>query len=195
MTRSLLAWTRLGRSSANGGSASSKKACRGWRRDPELDGPGSFPPETVVAVKALACELPCEHGIPVSPLSTAEIRRAVVERGIVASIGETTVWRWLSEDAIRPWCHRSWIFPRDPDFFQKAGRVLDLYQGRLFMSRGYRRRGIRLRYGAVGKHGSIAPLGVRTPDEVYAGRAPTCEQPRPELRVGWPRGSKCASPL
>ena len=90
----------------------------------------SFPPEVVIAVKALACELPCEHGLPLSRLSTAEIRRAVVERGLVASIGETTVWRWLSEAAIRPWCHQSWIFPRDPDFFEKAGRVLDLYQGK-----------------------------------------------------------------
>lgn len=84
----------------------------------------------VVAVKALACELPHEHGIPVSRLSTAEICRAAAERGWVASIGETTVWRWLSEDAIRPWCHRSWVFPRDPDFHQKAGRVLDLYAGK-----------------------------------------------------------------
>jgi len=25
--------------------------------------------------------------------------------------------------------HRSWIYPRDPDFEEKAGRVLDLYQG------------------------------------------------------------------
>ena len=36
-------------------------------------------------------------------------------------------WRWLSRDAIRPWFHRSWIFPRDPDFAEKAGRILDLY--------------------------------------------------------------------
>jgi transposase len=36
----------------------------------------------------------------------------------------------LSQDAIRPWQHRSWIFPRDPDFQAKAGRVLDLYAGR-----------------------------------------------------------------
>ena len=84
----------------------------------------------VVAIKALACQLPQEHGIPVSRLSTAEICRAAVERGLVASIGETTVWRWLSQDAIRPWCHRCWIFPRDPDFARKAGRVLDLYAGR-----------------------------------------------------------------
>jgi hypothetical protein len=24
----------------------------------------------------------------------------------------STLWRWLPEDAIRPWRHRSWIFPR-----------------------------------------------------------------------------------
>ena len=41
-----------------------------------------------------------------------------------------TVWRWLSEDAIKPWQHRSWIFPRDPQFTAKAGRILDLYSGR-----------------------------------------------------------------
>ncbi|MGH2428840.1 MAG: transposase, partial [Candidatus Limnocylindria bacterium] len=28
------------------------------------------------------------------------------------------------------WRHRSWIFPRDPAFAAKAGRVLDLYAGR-----------------------------------------------------------------
>jgi hypothetical protein len=59
----------------------------------------------------------------------SEIRREAIRRGLVASIGETTLWRWLSEDAIRPWHHRSWIFPRDPDFANKASRVLDLYEG------------------------------------------------------------------
>jgi Winged helix-turn helix len=39
-----------------------------------------------------------------------------------------TVRRWLDGDAIRPWRYRSWIFPRDPDFEARAGRVLDLYQ-------------------------------------------------------------------
>jgi hypothetical protein len=47
--------------------------------------------------------------------------------GLVATISNTTVWRWLHEDAIRPWQHRSWIFPRDPEFAVKAGRILDLY--------------------------------------------------------------------
>jgi DDE superfamily endonuclease len=81
-------------------------------------------------VKALACELPAERGVPLSRWSSAEIAREAVTRGIVAQISGATVWRWLSEDAIRPWSYRSWIFPRDPDFRAKAGRVLDLYEGR-----------------------------------------------------------------
>jgi hypothetical protein len=83
-----------------------------------------------VAIKALACELPYESEVPLSRWSVPEIRREVIERGLVASLGETTLWRWLPEDAIRPWSHRSWIFPRDPDFERKASRVLDLYEGR-----------------------------------------------------------------
>jgi hypothetical protein len=50
--------------------------------------------------------------------------------GIVATISDKTVWRWLREDAIRPWQHRTWIFPRDPEFAVKAGRILDLYARR-----------------------------------------------------------------
>lgn len=78
-------------------------------------------------VKALACELPSLRQRPLSRLSTAEIAREAVQQGIVAQISGTTVWRWLEADAIRPWFHRSWIFPRDPHFAEKAGVVLDLY--------------------------------------------------------------------
>ncbi len=51
----------------------------------------------------------------------------MIRRGLVASISDMTIWRWLDEDAIKPWTHRSWIFPRAPDFEPKAARVLDLY--------------------------------------------------------------------
>jgi hypothetical protein len=50
-----------------------------------------------------------------------------VLRGIVVAISVATVWRYLHKDAIRPWMHRSWLFPRDPLFAQKAAGVLDLY--------------------------------------------------------------------
>jgi hypothetical protein len=78
-------------------------------------------------VKALACQLPKDLGLPLSRLTYREIAQVAVERGIAATISGATVWRWLSTDAIRPWCYRSWIWPRDPHFAHRAGRVLDLY--------------------------------------------------------------------
>ena len=84
----------------------------------------------VIEVKALACELPAALGVPLSRFSMPEIRAEVLHRGIVAEVSGSTIWRWLHEDAIRPWTHRSWLFPRDPDFERKAGRALDLYARR-----------------------------------------------------------------
>jgi hypothetical protein len=52
--------------------------------------------------------------------------REVRKSGFAATISDSTIWRWLHEDAIRPWCYRSWIFLRDPQFAEKAGRILDL---------------------------------------------------------------------
>lgn len=89
--------------------------------------PPVFPPSIAVEVKAIACQLPCQRNLPLSRLSYSEIRREVIKQGIVASISEATLWRWLSQDAIQPWRFRTWLFPRDPDFVNKAGRVLDLY--------------------------------------------------------------------
>lgn len=80
-------------------------------------------------IKALACALPKERDLPFSRLSHDDIAREAVQRGLVASISGATVWRWLSADAIKPWTYRSWIFPRDPRFAEKATRILDLYQG------------------------------------------------------------------
>jgi hypothetical protein len=57
----------------------------------------------------------------------AELGSQVRRCGLIATISDTTIWRWPNEDAIRPWQHRCWIFPRDPDFEEKAGRDLDLY--------------------------------------------------------------------
>jgi hypothetical protein len=94
------------------------------------DGRGRFPPGQIAEIKALACELPATSGRPISRWSAAEIASEAVSRGIVCQVSGTTVWRWLGEDAIRPWAWRSWVFPRDPEFAIKAGRVLDLYEHR-----------------------------------------------------------------
>ncbi len=78
----------------------------------------------------MACEAPTVSGVPLARWSIAELQREAVDRGLVATVGGTTLWRWLHRDAIRPWRHRSWLFPRDPDFAAKASPILDLYAGR-----------------------------------------------------------------
>jgi hypothetical protein len=83
----------------------------------------------VVAVKALACELPAESGVPLSRWSAPDLAVEAVNRGIVEAVSASTVRRWLAEDVLKPWQHRSWIFPRDPNFAAKAARALDLYAG------------------------------------------------------------------
>jgi hypothetical protein len=71
-------------------------------------------------------------GLPSSPrwsrpCSTVPPPTDLSATGLVEEVSTTTLWRWLEEDPSKPWRHRSWIFPRDPDFAAKAGVVLDLY--------------------------------------------------------------------
>jgi transposase len=94
---------------------------------PRSGRPRTFTAVQVAEVKALACELPTDRGLPLARWSCPDLADEAVHRGVVASVSASTVRRWLVADAIKPWQHRSWIFPRDPDFAVKAGRVLDLY--------------------------------------------------------------------
>jgi transposase len=103
-----------------------------WGREgladrPRSGRPPAFTPVQVAEVKALACQLPAEQGVPLSVWSCPELAREACTRGIAQALSPSTVRRWLSEDAIKPWQHQSWIFIRDPEFRAKAARVLDLY--------------------------------------------------------------------
>jgi len=90
--------------------------------------PRVFPAVVVAQTKAIACELPATRGVPLGRWSLSELRGELLASGLVGDVSVATVRRWLAEDAIKPWQHRSWIWPRDPEFAAKAGRVLDLYQ-------------------------------------------------------------------
>ena len=68
--------------------------------------PGVFPPEVVVTVKALACERRARAQRPLARWSMSELAAETQRTGLVASISGSTIWRWLHDDAIRPWCHR-----------------------------------------------------------------------------------------
>jgi transposase len=79
-------------------------------------------------LKALACERVAETGEPISRQSLEDLTlRAQATLG--KPISSSTVWRVLHKDAIKPWQYEHWIFPRDPQFLEKAGPILDLYAG------------------------------------------------------------------
>jgi len=102
----------------------------GLKDRPRSGRPARFTPVQVAQVKALACTPPADTGVPLARWSAAELAREAICEGLVEAISPATVGRWLAADAIKPWQHRSWIFPRDPDFETKAARVLDLYDRR-----------------------------------------------------------------
>lgn len=113
---------------------------RTWRRrfaEKRVDGlrdkgrsgrPRIYDDRVRAAVKAIACERPSQLGLPLSRLSLKDIRKAA-EAHLQRTPSVTTIQGWLSGDAIRPWYRRSWIFPRDPQFAEKAAPILDLYRG------------------------------------------------------------------
>lgn len=100
----------------------------GLKDRPRSGRPRRFAAEVVAGVKAMACQPPAARQVPLSRWSSAELAAQAVAEGLTVSVSASTVRRWLAEDAIKPWRHRSWIFPRDPDFATKAARVLDLYE-------------------------------------------------------------------
>ena len=89
--------------------------------------PPRFTAVQVAEVKALACQLPAETGLPLSRWSCPDLADEIVARGIAPAISPSTIRRILAAEALKPWQYQSWIFIRDPNFVAKATRVLDLY--------------------------------------------------------------------
>jgi DDE superfamily endonuclease len=80
-------------------------------------------------VVALACELPAQRAQPLSRSSIGELVRLISADPAAPPLSRSTIWRILDRHVLKPWRYRSWLFPRDPEFAAKAGRVLDLYAG------------------------------------------------------------------
>jgi hypothetical protein len=74
---------------------------------PREDGPRVFPLTSWSPSTRWPANCPQTAGIPPARWQCPDLARAAVEQGIVASISGTTIWRWLSSDAIKPWQHRS----------------------------------------------------------------------------------------
>ncbi len=66
--------------------------------------------------------------LPLSRFSVTDICEQLQNLGMPMSY--STVWRLLDKDALRPWLHEQWLFPRDPRLLEKAAPVLELYHHR-----------------------------------------------------------------
>lgn len=89
--------------------------------------PASFTPLQAADDKAPACRLPAESEVPLSHRSCPELAREAARRGITPFMSASTVRRWLAQDALKPWQHRSGTFITSPGFWLKAAWVLHLY--------------------------------------------------------------------
>src|SRR3954447_10549195 len=85
---------------------------RGRYADQGLDGlkdrprsgrPRRFTPLQRVEVKALACQLPAETGLPLSRWSSGDLAAEAVRRHIVEAISASTVQRILAAAVLKPW--------------------------------------------------------------------------------------------
>jgi transposase len=103
--------------------------CAGLHDHPRRGRPPSVRPAAHALVTALACERPAQHAAPLSRASLSDLTAQAAQVLGAAAPSRSTVWRLLDRDALKPWRHHAWLFPRDALFLDKAGRVLDLYGG------------------------------------------------------------------
>jgi transposase len=101
----------------------------GLQDRPRSGRPKMITPATRALVVALACERPADREVPLRRYSLSELTVEIANRLPSQEVApsRTAIWHLLTHDALRPWRFRSWIFPRDPQFLERASPVLDLY--------------------------------------------------------------------
>lgn len=98
--------------------------------EPRPGAPGKFTPEQVTPILAVACEPPEKSGRPITHWTVQELTDEVIQRGIVASISPSQVYRYLREAAMQPHKSRYWLntTEKDPErFAAQVKAVCDTY--------------------------------------------------------------------
>ena len=98
----------------------------GLKDQPRAGRPRRFPPEQVAAGEGGRVRAAGRVGLPLGRFSRTELNRLAIELAVTEA-SASTVWRWLHEDAMKPWEQQCWIYRRDPELPVTAGRALDLY--------------------------------------------------------------------
>jgi len=96
---------------------------------PRSGRPVIYGPQERAQITAVVCETLWKHELPLSRFSIADLRRVIIQEEGLAGLSHSSLGRMLRQDALKPWRYRYWLFPRDPDFVNKACVILDLYAG------------------------------------------------------------------
>ena len=102
-------------------SAALRRGIEGVLNDePRPGSPGTFTPEQIALILAVACEPPEKSGRPITHWTVAELTDEVIQRGIVDSISPSQVGRYLREAELQPHRSRYWLntTEKDPILFQ-----------------------------------------------------------------------------
>ncbi len=97
---------------------------------PRSGNPGKFTPEQVTQILALACEPPEQSGRPITHWTCKELALEAQKRGIVASVSEAQVGRYLREAELQPHKSRYWLNTKEKDpqeFQEKVEQVCTCY--------------------------------------------------------------------
>jgi transposase len=105
--------------------------CEVLRDAPRSGSPGTFTAEQITQILAVACEPPEQSQRPITHWTQRELRHEVLKRGIVSSISESQVGRYLRRAALQPQRCKMWLntTEKDPVVFQtQVEAVCKTYQ-------------------------------------------------------------------
>jgi len=88
---------------------------------PRSGSSGTFSAEQIAQILAVACEPPEKSGRPITHWTRRELADEVVKRGIVPSISESSVGKFLNQAALKPHRRKMWLntTEKDPQIFQR----------------------------------------------------------------------------
>jgi hypothetical protein len=125
------AWPRLTQIECAESHAAFRRAVEDVLSDaPRSGNPGTFTPEQITQILALACEPPEKSGRPITQWTHKELADEARKRGIVASISPAQIGRYLREAELQPHKSRYWLNAKEKDpqqFQEKVERVCDCY--------------------------------------------------------------------
>ena len=102
-----------------------RRPSRGWRgrslaRLTAFRAPPHYTAQQHALITATVCATLKDHELPLSRLSTSDLLRVVHQQEGLAEVSQSTLARHLQQQALKPWQYRYWLFPRDPDFVNRA---------------------------------------------------------------------------